>query len=106
MDESYTEQVLRTVERVPSGRVTTYGDVAEAVGRGGPRQVGQVMALVGGTVAWWRVVRADGRPARGHEDHALLELRAEGTPLRGDRVDLGRARHPLAEPPPPATGPG
>ncbi|MCW2811494.1 MAG: hypothetical protein JWP61_1952 [Friedmanniella sp.] len=95
MDESYTEQVLRAVEGVPEGRATTYGDVAEAVGRGGPRQVGQVMALVGGTVAWWRVVRADGRPARGLEEQALARLRGEGTPLRGDRVDLLRARHDL-----------
>jgi hypothetical protein len=40
------------------------------------------------------VVRADGRPATGHEPEALARLRAEGTPLRpaGDRVDLGRCR--------------
>ena len=41
---------------------------------------------------WHRVVRADGRPAAGHEREALARLRAEGVPLRGERVDLGRAR--------------
>ena len=50
------------------------------------------MARYGDGVPWWRVVRADGRPARGLEEQALARLRAEGTPLRGDRVDLVRAR--------------
>ncbi len=90
--EEYVEAVLAVVERIPPGRVTTYGTVAASVGRGGPRQVGQVMARYGAGVPWWRVVRADGRPARGLEEEALARLRAEGTPLRGDRVDLGRAR--------------
>ena len=88
----YVEQVLTAVESIPPGRACAYSDLAELVGRGGPRQVGQVMARYGAAVPWWRVVRADGRPARGLEDEALARLRAEGTPLRGDRVDLGRAR--------------
>ena len=90
--EAYVEAVLRLVEQVPAGRVTTYGDLAEAVGRGGPRQVGQVMATWGGGVPWWRVVRADGSPARGHEAEALRRLAAEGTPVRGSRVVLREAR--------------
>jgi alkylated DNA nucleotide flippase Atl1 len=93
--EAYVEAVLQVVEQIPPGRVASYGDVAEAVGRGGPRQVGQVMALHGGAVPWWRVVRADGSPARGHERQALELLRSEGTPLRGPRVLMDRARGPL-----------
>jgi alkylated DNA nucleotide flippase Atl1 len=88
----YVEQVLTAVESIPPGRACAYSDLAELVGRGGPRQVGQVMARYGAGVPWWRVVRADGRPARGLEEQALTRLRAEGTPLRGDRVDLVRAR--------------
>lgn len=91
--EAYVEAVLRLVEQVPAGQVTTYGDLAEAVGRGGPRQVGTVLATWGGGVPWWRVVRADGSPARGHETEALRRLAAEGTPLRGPRVVLAQARH-------------
>ncbi|MBW8481286.1 MGMT family protein [Actinomadura parmotrematis] len=92
--DEYAEVVLDTVERIPPGRVLAYGDIAELVGRGGPRQVGRVMALYGGGVPWWRVVRADGGPASGHEVRALEEYRAEGTPLRPDgrRVDMTRAR--------------
>ncbi|MGX1492446.1 alkylated DNA nucleotide flippase Atl1 [Streptomyces tendae] len=54
----YAERVLEVAELIPPGRVMTYGDVAEWLEEGGPRQVGRVMALYGGAVPWWRVVRA------------------------------------------------
>jgi len=90
----YVEQVLAIVEKIPPGRVMTYGDVAEWIGSGGPRQVGAVMSGYGGGVPWWRVVRADGRPAYGHEGEALRRLTGERAPLRpgGERVDMGSAR--------------
>lgn len=94
--EHYVEAVLSVVEAIPPGRVLSYGDVAELVGRGGPRQVGQVMSRYGSAVPWWRVVRADGRPVAGLVAEAMARLRADGTPVRGDRVDLlkGRWRPP------------
>ena len=97
----YAEAVLALVERVPAGRVLTYGDVAEVIGAGGPRGAGAVMARWGGGVPWWRVVRADGSPAPGHEERALDRLRADGTPLRrgGTRVDLTVARWGGGSPP-------
>ncbi|MFD7511426.1 MGMT family protein, partial [Streptomyces sp. NPDC059853] len=73
----YADRVLTAAERIPPGRVMTYGDIAELLGSGGPRQVGRAMALYGGTVPWWRVVRADGRPLPGHESRALEHYRAE-----------------------------
>ncbi|MFJ2740434.1 MGMT family protein [Streptomyces sp. NPDC087440] len=97
----YAERVLAVAEEVPPGRVMTYGDVAEWLGEGGPRQVGRVMALYGGAVPWWRVVRSDGRLLPGHELRALDHYRAEGTPLRTaprsaeghlPRLDMRRAR--------------
>jgi alkylated DNA nucleotide flippase Atl1 len=90
----YASDVLDLVDRIPPGRVTTYGDLARFVGSGGPRQVGSVLSHYGGAVAWWRVVHADGRPAAGHESRALVHYREEGTPLRpgGVVVDLGGAR--------------
>ena len=93
MDEDFVELVLATVERIPAGQAASYGDIAELVGRGGPRQVGQVMSRHGAAVPWWRVVRTDGRPVRGLEDRALELLLDDGTPLRGDRVDFPRARY-------------
>ena len=92
MDEEYVEAVLSLVERVPPGRVTTYGAIARVIGTGGPRQVGRVMALHGDAVSWWRVVHADGRPATCHDGTALQHLREDGVPLvDGLRVDMAAA---------------
>jgi len=90
----YASAVLAVVDLIPAGKVMTYGDVAEYLGRGGPRQVGRVMSLWGGAVCWWRVLRADGLPLPGHEREALARYRRERTPLRsgGTRVDLRLAR--------------
>ena len=93
MDEEYVEGVLSAVEQIPAGRVSSYGDIAEQVGRGGPRQVGQIMSRYGSAVPWWRVVRADGRPVVGHQEEALTRLRAENVPLLGERVDMHRGRN-------------
>jgi alkylated DNA nucleotide flippase Atl1 len=97
----YAERVLEVAELIPPGRVMTYGDVAEWLGEGGPRQVGRVMALYGGAVPWWRVVRSDGVLLPGHELDAMAHYRAESTPLRDasrtseghvPRLDMRRAR--------------
>ncbi|WHP18317.1 MGMT family protein [Cellulomonas sp. ES6] len=103
MDEDYLEAVLDVVGAIPPGRAMTYGLVAEVVqdrlvasglpARGGPRQVGQVMARGGSGVPWWRVVNAAGSPPAHHAVAALERLREEGTPLTADgtRVALRRA---------------
>lgn len=79
---AYAERVLDVADLIPPGRVMTYGDVAEWLDEGGPRQVGRVMALYGGAAPWWRVVRSDGTLLPGHEPRALGHYREEGTPLR------------------------
>jgi alkylated DNA nucleotide flippase Atl1 len=97
--DDFASQVLDVVDSIPPGRVMSYGDIAEYLGDGpGPRQVGRVMALYGGAVAWWRVIHSDGTPAPGHESVAVEHYLAEGTPLRSARppvrVDMRRARWP------------
>jgi alkylated DNA nucleotide flippase Atl1 len=90
--EEYVEAVLSVVEKIPPGRVTTYGAIAAHLGSGGPRQVGRVMALYGGPVPWWRVVHADGNPPTCHDREAEERYRAEGTPRRSSgRLDLEAA---------------
>lgn len=90
--EEYVERVLSLVEQVPPARVTTYGAIAEAVGVGGPRRVGKVMSTYGGSVAWWRVVRADGTLPLAEEGESRARHLDEGTALRpSGRVDLPRA---------------
>lgn len=91
VDEGYVETLLELVERIPPGRVTTYGALA-AVAGGGPRQVGSAMARYGGPVPWWRVVRADGTLPPSHDDRARAHYLAEDTPLKvSGGLDMPRA---------------
>ena len=95
MDE-YSSRVLDVVDSIPMGHVMAYGDIAEYLGSGGPRQVGRAMSRYGAAVPWWRVIHADGTPPPGHERAALARYLEEGTPLRSAadpvRVDMRRAR--------------
>ncbi|MFC5339101.1 MGMT family protein [Leucobacter denitrificans] len=99
-NQEFVNAVLAVVERIPSGRVMTYGDVGIAIGSEAPRAVGRVMALYGHAVAWWRVVPASGLPPQGHARLALPHYREEGTPLRrvaspdDYRIALSSARLP------------
>ena len=99
--DDFAEQVLAVVERIPEGRVMTYGDVAFALGSRAARMVGQVMAHYGHAVAWWRVVPVSGKPPHGHAARAKAEYVREGTPIRpgplpeGYRLQLSRARLPF-----------
>lgn len=96
--------MLDCVRSIPPGKVMTYGDVAEFVGWRGPRWVGRVLAESGDSDAdagggadtrplpWHRVVPATGLCAQHIRTEQMDRLRADATPLRGDRVDLPRAR--------------
>lgn len=96
LPDDFADDVLDLVEQIPPGKVATYGDLAEILGRGGPRNVGSVMARYGSDVPWWRVIRAGGHPPQGLEDEAVARWREESTPLVGGplgrRVDMARAR--------------
>lgn len=92
VSEEFAEQVLAIVERIPPGRVMTYGDIGVAVGVEAPRAVGRVMALYGHASPWWRVVPASGHPPQGHARLALPHYLEEGTPLR--RVNLPKGAEP------------
>ena len=100
----FADRVLDVVDAIPPGRVMSYGDIAEYLGQGGPRQVGRVMSLWGGGVAWWRVIHADGSFLTGHEREAFTRYQQEGTPLRSAgegqyRVDMRQARWTAAPSP-------
>ena len=82
------ERILQRVRAIPEGFVRTYGDIDPAA----PRLVGRVLAMTKEDVPWHRVVRADGTAPKGARQ--LARLRREGVPLRGNRVDLSRARIP------------
>ncbi len=82
----YARTVLDLVDRIPRGRVMTYGDVAEFLGTGTGRTVGTVMSKHGHEVPWWRVVRAGGSLSAPNVSDQRRRLRAEGVEIDGERV--------------------
>jgi len=95
----FHQRVYAVVCQVPAGRVTTYGDVATALGSPRvARQVGWALAsLQDPDVPWHRVVNARGMISiRGDTRRGALQrarLEAEGVPFdsRG-RLPLERLR--------------
>lgn len=83
----YVEAALELAALIPAGTALAYGDVAELLGSGGPRQVGAVMSRYGSSVPWWRVLKSTGDAPPGHERAALARYLQEGTPLHGSRLD-------------------
>ena len=90
MSGSYSEfrvaAIIQRIRRIPKGSVQTYGGIDPRA----PRLVGHVLATTDLDLPWHRVVRADGSLAKGRRQRELL-LR-EGVAMRGERVDLKRAR--------------
>ena len=87
------EAVFDVVERIPRGRVSTYGAVGRLVGVG-PRRVARALSSGGGAVPWHRVVRADGTAAEPVRARQLELLAGEGVPVRRGRIDLATVAWP------------
>src|SRR6185312_1909297 len=90
MRTEYVEAVLELVALIPAGAAVAYGDVAELLGAGGPRQVGSVMSHHGSSVPWWRVLKSSGDAPPGLEHEALALYLQDGTPLLGRYEDFLR----------------
>jgi len=80
------EAIVERIRDIPRGHVQTYGDIDPIA----PRLVGRVLATTHDDLPWFRVVRADGTIPKGERQRNLLI--EDGVPMRGDRVDLERAR--------------
>src|SRR5260370_24545322 len=76
--DEQVETVRALVAAIPAGRVSTYGDIADAAGLSSPRIVGWIMRTDSSDLPWHRVITASGRPARHLTTRQLELLRAEG----------------------------
>ena len=98
----FTARVHDAVRSVPSGRVSSYGAIAELSGRpGAARAVGAVLRGLGDDedVPWWRVISARGEltiPRVGHRRRLQRELLVdEGVEIGEDGgVDMARYAWP------------
>ena len=89
----FFQNVYATVERIPRGKVASYGQIAKILGKPrGAREVGWAMRHCPEGLPWQRVVMADGSVTGG--EHSELELRRvmleeEGVLFLADgRVDM------------------
>ena len=96
----FFDQVYEIVEKIPAGRVMTYGDIAKFLGRPrASRFVGFAMSAVceNDNRPWHRVTFSDGRLWDGKWEKVQHDLlAAEGVGFTGDgRIDLEHFRwHP------------
>lgn len=88
----YAEAVFAVGALIPRGKVLSYGDIAELLGSGGPRQVGAAMAGSADHVCWWRVIRANGTLRDDLQARALVQWEAEDTVVRNGKVLMAQAR--------------
>jgi methylated-DNA-protein-cysteine methyltransferase-like protein len=94
MNPKYRERVYALVRRIPSGRVMTYGQIAELLGEGyTPRTVGFVMHGSPDGTPWHRVLNAQGKCSTGRvvlpHDKQQRMLEQEGVEFDKDaRCDL------------------
>lgn len=100
VEAGFAQQVFEIVAQIPFGRVTTYGDIARALGDPrGARQVGWAIAgsPAGLNLPFHRVVNRDGFLsggwAFGHPEVMKQRLLAEGVRFQDDfTVDMARCR--------------
>lgn len=93
--KTFSDRVYDLLRKVPKGRVTTYKDIAHALGSRAYRGVGQAMKRnpYAPEVPCHRVVSASGRIGgfRGKRSGTAIEekikmLRDEGIEFNGDRI--------------------
>jgi len=87
----FFKQVYEIVERVPYGKVVSYGQIARMLGRPrAAREVGRAMRFCPNELPWQRIVMADGTVAGGNfADVRKALLEAEGVEFLPDgRVNM------------------
>ncbi len=88
------EKVYELVKKIPSGKVTTYGEIAKSIGIKNPRVVGFALHVNRDpdNIPCHRVVNKEGELAKGYAFGGLgiqkKLLIQEGVKFEGDKVDF------------------
>lgn len=102
---SYFKQVYAVIRLIPAGKVTSYGRIAQMLGRPrGARAVGYALNGLKGKqdtaeyadIPWWRVVNAAGKISTGNREAAAnrqaILLRKEGVDV-SDELTISLPKH-------------
>jgi methylated-DNA-protein-cysteine methyltransferase related protein len=103
MSRNFYEQVYAVVRQIPHGQVTTYGRVAEMLGRPrAARAVGYALNALNkkrgsayANIPWQRVINSQGRISITNREHSAQQqaniLRSEGVQVSPDlRINLNQ----------------
>jgi methylated-DNA-protein-cysteine methyltransferase related protein len=96
---AFDRMVLDLVDRIPPGRVMSYGSIADCLQHGTPRLVARVMSTKSDPdTPWHRVLRSNGTCAPEVATEQLRRLRSEGVAFltgrdggQTDRVNMAIA---------------
>ena len=87
----FYQKIYAVVEKIPQGKVVSYGKIASALGRPrSSREVGRAMRICPENIPWQRVVMSDGSIAGGgYAEMRKNMLQAEGIEFLPDgRVNM------------------
>ena len=96
--EPFTQKVIAVIQRIPSGKVMTYGQIAAHAGS--PKSARQVARLLHSMsvkyqLPWHRIINAEGKISILDEEHRNTQeelLRFEGVEIKGSKIDLTQFR--------------
>jgi methylated-DNA-protein-cysteine methyltransferase related protein len=86
----FTEEVLVIIQRIPYGRVMSYGQVARLAGNSrGARQVARILHSMTEkyNLPWYRIINSKGKISIGNERYAAIQkeiLMSEGVEVSED----------------------
>lgn len=94
--EPFTRQVIQLIQRIPPGKLMTYGQIASCAGS--PRSARQVARMLHTmstkySLPWHRVINAEGKISIQNEEHRQLQeelLRNEGVEMKRGKIDLDK----------------
>lgn len=97
MQADTRQQVLAILACIPTGRVVSYGQVADLAAMGkGARQIGRILRTLPDDtqIPWHRVVSASGFISLTEPDRSrqIRRLGSEGVAVRSGRVDINQYR--------------
>ena len=100
----FSERVLELTKRIPKGKVTTYSEIARALGNPkASRAVGNTLRRneCPETIPCYRVVRSDGSiggySGVMNSREKVRRLERDGIALRGGKVEMRRHFHKLPD---------
>jgi len=95
--EADYQKIFNTINQIPRGKVSSYGQLAEIAGLSGrARMVGRALRIAPNdlNLPWHRVLRASGESAFPHSHPLRAEqhqrLAEEGVLMKNGRVNLAR----------------